>query len=204
MASQRVREDPAKRSQQILDMAVRLIGEHGCNGFTVGELARRCGLSKGGLLHHFETKDSLVLAIIDEAERSEVQALAPLVDAALGRPGDPPPREAVLAFLYAVFARSNSDPHLGRLYVRLKAEAFDPDHLAHASIFRREAAVLRLFTQILRPFTPEPESLARRLMALLHGLTLHRLLCEDPFDAFVEWKRAVDEMLPDTKPRQRQ
>lgn len=204
MGSQRIREDPAKRSQQILDTAVRLIGERGCNGFTVGELAERCGISKGGLLHHFETKDSLVLAIIDEAERSEIQALAPLVDAALGRPGNPPSREAVSTFLYAVFERSNSDPHLSRLYVRLKAEAFDPDHLAHASIFRREAAVLRLFTQILQPFAPDPESLARRLMALHHGLTLHWLLSETPFDAFAEWKRAVDEMVPSAEPRQRQ
>ena len=197
----RRREDPEVRSREILNEAVRLIGERGCNGFTVDELARRCAISKGGLLHHFETKDSLLLAIIDEAERSEKEALTPLLKAALGSGGNEPSRDAVLTFLRAVFARSNSDPNICRLYVRLKAEAIDPAHLAHASIRRRDTATLEVFTRVLAPFTQNPSSAARRLMAMQDGLTLQSLLAEAPYDPFQEWMQAVEQFLPSEKPR---
>lgn len=192
----RTRENPEVRSRRILEEAVRLIGERGCNGFTVDELAKRCEISKGGLLHYFDTKESLLIAIVEEAERSEIEALAPLIENALGNSKDGPSRDAALALFSAIFARSNEDRDLRRLHVRLNAEAVDPAHLAHASIRRREAAILGLFTRVLTPFTEDALSAAHRLTALLHGLTLHCLLAETPFDPFVEWMRAVEQALP--------
>lgn len=192
----RTREDPEVRQRLILHEAIRLVGERGCNGFTVDELAKRCGISKGGLLHHFETKEALLLSIIDEFERSETEALGPLIDRALDHTGEGPSREAVLAFLTAAFARSNNDPDLGRLYVRLTAEAIDPVHLAHASVRRREAATIALFTRMFTPFSPDPGGIARRAVALLHGLTLQNLLGGAVFDPTAEWVRAVEQMLP--------
>jgi AcrR family transcriptional regulator len=193
----RTRENPEVRQRLILREAILLVGERGCNGFTVEELAKRCGISKGGLLHHFETKEALLLSIIDELERSEAEALSPLAGRALDHAGGGPSREAVLAFLAAAFRGSNHDPDMGRLYVRLTAEAVDPAHLAHASMRRRETATIALFTRLFSPFSPNPQGLARRAMALLHGLTLQSLLGKTPFDPAAEWMEAVEQMLPE-------
>src|ERR1700741_3608955 len=62
----RRRMDPELRRQQILDEAIRLIGQLGYQGFTVQELALRCSLTKGGLLHYFGSKEQLLVAILEE------------------------------------------------------------------------------------------------------------------------------------------
>ena len=68
----RVREDPKVRRSQIVDEAIRIIGEYGYYGFTVQALAERCQLSNAGLLHYFGNKDDLLLALLDEPDATRV------------------------------------------------------------------------------------------------------------------------------------
>lgn len=48
----------------IIDAAVRLICEKGTAQFTLDEVARKAGISKGGLLHHFKGKEELILGVV--------------------------------------------------------------------------------------------------------------------------------------------
>jgi AcrR family transcriptional regulator len=56
------RPDPASSStrDRILDAAQDLICTGGIGGFTLDAVARLAGTSKGGLLYHFSSKDSLI------------------------------------------------------------------------------------------------------------------------------------------------
>jgi AcrR family transcriptional regulator len=50
--------------QKILDAANAVIHEKGFSGFTIEEVAREAGISKGGLLHYFKSKDELVKGMV--------------------------------------------------------------------------------------------------------------------------------------------
>jgi AcrR family transcriptional regulator len=53
------------RKPQILDAALRIISERGSRDVTLDEIAQAAGLSKGGVVHYFDSKE----AIIKEAVR---------------------------------------------------------------------------------------------------------------------------------------
>ncbi|RUO75914.1 TetR/AcrR family transcriptional regulator [Idiomarina seosinensis] len=48
----------------IIDAAERLVAEQGAAHLTFDALCQRTGISKGGLLYHFENKDSLLAAML--------------------------------------------------------------------------------------------------------------------------------------------
>lgn len=48
----------------ILEEAMKIASVHGIQGITIGELAKKVGMSKSGLFAHFENKDNLQLEIL--------------------------------------------------------------------------------------------------------------------------------------------
>ncbi len=46
--------------QQLLDIAVRILAERGEKALTLDAVARSAGVSKGGLLHHFPSRNDLL------------------------------------------------------------------------------------------------------------------------------------------------
>lgn len=48
----------------LLDAAEHVLFEHGTQALTLAAVARRAGVSKGGLLYHFPTKDALITALV--------------------------------------------------------------------------------------------------------------------------------------------
>lgn len=51
--------------EQILEAATELLAKHGYAAFRVAAVAQEAGVSLGGQLHHFPTKDSLVIAVLE-------------------------------------------------------------------------------------------------------------------------------------------
>lgn len=193
----RTRENPEVRRGQILDEAVRIVGERGYHGFTVQELAQRCGISNAGLLYHFPSKDQLFLAMLQAYEAQESAVMAPVValtQRALERNEDS--AMAVLELFRTMIDRAASQPHIGRLYMVLQSETLDASHPAHASFRARETATLSLFATVVRPFTDQPHVTARQLLALMDGLALQWLRGGQEFDILAEWDRAVAMLLP--------
>ena len=56
--------DATRRS--VLAAAAEIVVRDGAAKLTLDAVAERCGLSKGGILHHFSTKDSLISAMIED------------------------------------------------------------------------------------------------------------------------------------------
>ena len=56
---------PTDIRHRILDAAERLILAEGVPGLTIAAAAAEAGLSKGGLLHHFGSKEALLAALMD-------------------------------------------------------------------------------------------------------------------------------------------
>jgi AcrR family transcriptional regulator len=61
--------------QTILDHAASVATKLGLEGLTIGHLADDLGLSKSGLFAHFQSKESLQLAVVDFAAERFVEAV---------------------------------------------------------------------------------------------------------------------------------
>lgn len=60
------KKDPAQVRRQLLDQAARLSVEEGMAGISLQDVAAAAGVTKGGLLHHFPTKQALVEAMFTD------------------------------------------------------------------------------------------------------------------------------------------
>jgi len=56
----------AATRRSVLVAAAEIVVRDGASKLTLDAVAERCDLSKGGLLHHFSTKDSLIAAMIED------------------------------------------------------------------------------------------------------------------------------------------
>lgn len=50
--------------ERLIDAALETAQEHGIAALTLGAVAKHAGVSKGGLLHHFPSKDALIEAML--------------------------------------------------------------------------------------------------------------------------------------------
>jgi AcrR family transcriptional regulator len=196
----RTRDNPEVRREQILEESISILGRLGYHGFTVQELAERCGLSNAGLLYHFPSKNQLFVAVVEELERREIRALAPLITAVERNETSGVPLTAIIDLLHAMVSRGGTRPELVRFYAVLQSESLDEGHPAHDSFRERERAVLELFTRLVTPYVAEPRSTARQLLALMDGLRLQWLRADESFDVVTEWVRAVALLVPALAP----
>jgi AcrR family transcriptional regulator len=64
-----------QRREQILAAATTVIAERGFWATSWREVADACGITVTGWLHHFETKETLLLAVLDRRDRPDVASL---------------------------------------------------------------------------------------------------------------------------------
>ncbi|MPY51956.1 TetR/AcrR family transcriptional regulator [Streptomyces acidicola] len=79
----------------ILDAAIRVTERDGITGLTLESAAEEAGVTKGGLMYHFRTRDDLLLAI----QKHLTAAWEEQLDAELGKPlAEASARETVEAY----------------------------------------------------------------------------------------------------------
>ncbi|MGO9087039.1 MAG: TetR/AcrR family transcriptional regulator [Candidatus Sulfotelmatobacter sp.] len=73
------RETPVDSRQEILRTAARLFQQRGYDATSMNDVAAALKLSKGGLYHHFQSKDEILFEIMNHAmEITEDRVLAPV------------------------------------------------------------------------------------------------------------------------------
>jgi AcrR family transcriptional regulator len=193
----RVRENPAVRRARIVDEAIRIVGERGYNGFTVQALAERCELTNAGLLHYFESKDKLLISLLEEIERREIDAISPAVEMALsdGENVDTA-KQVIFDVLLNIGTNFVRDTELGRFLTVLLAESLDPMHPAHSWFRLVEDETRTLFARLSRRLVSDPESKGRQLLAAMHGLQLQWYRSGCGFDFASAWEVMICDLLP--------
>lgn len=182
---------PARRSyaksaairQRILDACIQAFGLSGFYGATMKDIAARAEMSHTSLLHHFPTKESVLLAVLDYRDKRSTEVW----QAELDKLGNTP-ENTVRSMLAAVMA-NELEPGLAALHASLSAEATNPEHPAHA-YFRNRYRIFREYYQDrfeemldlgqLRT-TLAPRALAFIFVALLDGLEVQWLYEQDHF-----------------------
>ena len=196
-SSNRRRDDPEIRREKILDEAIQIIGRRGYHGFTVQELAQQCGLTNGGLLYHFGSKEQLLLAVLEERDWRETAMVISIAGPAAREAGrSDSSLDAVLKLLRAIVERSTAEPELTRLDTVLQSEALDQGHPAHGYFRARETMVLDVFAKMVAPHVADARCVALQIYALLDGLQRRWLWADRKFDIVAEWDRALARLLP--------
>jgi AcrR family transcriptional regulator len=89
----------------LIDAALQLVGERGPSAVSVREAARRAGVSPGAPFRHFPSRDALMNAVAEEAQRrfrAEIEAALSAAPA-----GDPLGRFRCLGLAYLRWAMKN-------------------------------------------------------------------------------------------------
>ena len=89
----------------LIDAALQLVGEGGAEAVSVREAARRAGVSPGAPFRHFPSRDALMRAVAEEAQRRFRAEIAAALAAAA--PGDPLGRFRCLGLAYLRWAMRN-------------------------------------------------------------------------------------------------
>ncbi|OON82550.1 TetR/AcrR family transcriptional regulator [Streptomyces tsukubensis] len=163
----------AKRLE-IIDQAVAMFGEVGYRGASLRVIANRGGISHTGLLHHFPTKESLLLAVLEHRDHMDEAWLTR--DGAAGV--DQLRRLTELAEL------NTTRRGIVELFSVVAAEATSAEHPAHGYFVRRYensvASTALAYAQardegVLRADV-DPDTAAQQLVALMDGLQVQWLL----------------------------
>lgn len=78
--------------EKILEAAYRVVQQHGAGHLTLENVAWEAGVSKGGLLYHFRSKDDLIRGMVEEHVRQEERHMHENL-------GEDPDAKAILRFV---------------------------------------------------------------------------------------------------------
>ena len=123
------------RRQRILAVAERLLARNGWRSTSLAQIAKEAGVSAAGLLHHFESKEHLLNAVLDARDADD--------DAHADRSGD------LIAELIRVPERFGRAPELVGTYPVLLAENIAPDAPLHDRLHNRYRDAVDIITSII-------------------------------------------------------
>ena len=189
---QRARSDEQRaiRRQTILDTAAAMLEEMPVSELTLNELSRRVGLAKSNVLRYFDSREAVLLELLDSLSREWLAHLAEAIPSAVRRRAGFERRAEQLA---GVVARSlAARPVLCDL---LSAQAAVLEHNvsteAIASFKRRGVAHAATFGELIRHALPElSEDQAWRLvlgaLLLASSLWAHATPPQAVLDAYAQ------------------
>ncbi|MFC8683163.1 TetR/AcrR family transcriptional regulator [Microbacterium ureisolvens] len=177
----RSRPETLAKRRDILDAAVEIFGSKGFAGGTLQEIADQVGMTHAGILHHFGSKDQLLLQVLQHRDETDVADLEEqhIPD------GMPLFRHLVrTAFVNAHRAG------IVQAYVVLSAESVTDDHPGR-DFFQKRYQTLR--TEVAHAFAvvcaergvTEPATVAyasTSILAVMDGLQVQWLLDPDDVD----------------------
>jgi AcrR family transcriptional regulator len=118
--SVRNRRPPGVRREQILAVATEMFGNAGFRGVSLADIAAEVGISQPGLIHHFRSKEELLIAAL---ERRDAESSRHIEEAF---------RDSTVVDALLSLCRYNmANPVSMRLYAVEAAESLEPGHPAH-------------------------------------------------------------------------
>ncbi|QNE35236.1 TetR/AcrR family transcriptional regulator [Leifsonia shinshuensis] len=169
------RPETERKRKEILRAAIETFGTKGSTNGTLGDIAEQVGMTHAGVLHHFGSKNNLLLEVLEFRDWDDVAHLA---DQHI--PGGP----ALFAHLVGTAQRNALRPGIVQVFTVLSAESVTEDHPATAYFQERyrnlrhevDAAFRALCAQegVTDPDTIDKA--AASILAVMDGLQLQWLL----------------------------
>ncbi|WP_333770749.1 TetR/AcrR family transcriptional regulator [Streptomyces sp. IBSBF 2435] len=173
----RTRSDRGERRAGIIQAATEVIGERGYRGATLAAVAERVGLTQQGLMHHFPTKEALLVAVLDARDQWDTAS------AALRG------REWPLDIVAELVEYNATRPGIVQAFTVLVGDSVTDGHPAQEHFRERYARVRAGGADALRAAYGEslpggltPERAAALLAAVMDGLQIQWLLDPEAVD----------------------
>jgi len=182
------------RKQRILTVAQRLLTRNGWRSTTLAQIAGEAGVTPAGLLHHFESKEQLLHAVLDARDLDD--------DSHSDRAGD------LLAQIVGVADRFSRAPELVGTFTVLLVESILPDAPLHDRMLARHRDALDIVADAIRRGQADgsyrtdfdPAVKAVEIVAFVHGMETTWLL--DPSIPLTEvFKQYAETLARDFAPR---
>jgi AcrR family transcriptional regulator len=179
------RLSPDERRSEILQRTREMIAQRGPEGLSLRSVARWCGMSAPGLLHHFDGLKPLLEAVLAARDEEELAAF----EAAL------PPDAGLIDWADTVVAVSATRIEENRHFDALETRAIaDPEHPAHD--YYRQIYRMRPFPATValaaRDYPRDPVKVVDVLVTVVDGLRLRWLRSTETPDYEADWLRIRD------------
>jgi AcrR family transcriptional regulator len=153
------------RRQRILAVAERLLARNGWRATSLAQIAKEAGVTPAGLLHHFESKEQLLNAVLD-ARDADDDAHADY------RSGD------LITELSRVPERFERAPELIGTFTVLLVENIAPDAPLHDRMHKRYRDAVNIITEIIKrgqrdgKFRPDFDAVTKavEILAFINGM----------------------------------
>lgn len=182
------------RRARILDVAVEHFAQWGFHASSLARIAKDVGITQGGLLHHFRSKEDLLVSVLRHADEQDA-----------GRFFAPEPDGTVDLFEALIdLARHNGErPGRTRMFNVLAAEASEVGHPAHGYFVRRYETVISQSVGALRAAVAKGElrqdidceGIASEIAAVMDGLQLQWALATQTYDMAGRLRAYLDRLL---------
>ncbi|MGY2488918.1 TetR/AcrR family transcriptional regulator [Cupriavidus sp. CP313] len=169
-------EMSAQTKARILTASVESLAELGYAGTTMSEIAERVGLTRAALIYHFESKNAMMVAVMNALYDEMAVRFAAAAPAFLT------PKDRLLAVLDTMGNHASSINQMALIELLLAARR-DPgfrDEVAPL-VARREAAFDKAWSDLIGNFKTAPrlEVLRDLAVAALRGYTIGKSLSDD-------------------------
>ncbi|WP_077087763.1 TetR/AcrR family transcriptional regulator [Mycobacterium rhizamassiliense] len=152
------------RKQRILEVAQRLLTRNGWRATTLAQIAGEAGVTPAGLLHHFESKEQLLHAVLDARDLDD--------ESHADRAGD------LLSQISQVAERFDRAPELLSTFTVLLVESILPDAPLHDRMLARQQAASEIVAAAIRNGQADgsyrvdidPAVKAVEILAFIHGM----------------------------------
>ncbi|GAB2507435.1 TetR/AcrR family transcriptional regulator [Paramicrobacterium agarici] len=181
----------AAKRESILKAALSVFGTRGYNNAALAEIAAEAGMTHAGVLHHFGSKEGLLVAVLkyrDGEETSGVQAREQVEG------------PAFLEHMLDTVIENMSRPGVVQTYAVLSAESVTDDHPAQDYFRGRFAGLRRKIAGVIasmahRDVDGEVQDAANAVIAVMDGLQVQWLLDPDAVDMPRTVAMILDELI---------
>lgn len=169
---------------EIMSVARGYFSKNGFYATSMREIAKACDLTQAGLLHHFSSKEELLMKIIEERDAVQGDRFEKAQGTWVQR-------------ILGIAREDMSNKTEALLFSTLAAEAEDPTHPAHSFMVKRYQDTVALFAGYIaknagrdKP-TAQDQVESRIVVAIWDGLQLQWLI-EDSFDMIPVFEIALN------------
>ncbi|QAY61388.1 TetR/AcrR family transcriptional regulator [Microbacterium protaetiae] len=171
----RSRPETERKRTEILKAAIETFGAKGSTNGTLADIAEQVGMTHAGVLHHFGSKQNLLLEVLSYRDASDVEDL--------DEKHIPDGPALFLHLVRTAFANAHR-PGIVQVYTVLSAESVTDDHPAREFFEKRYATLRREVADAFRVLcaragVKEPATVAAAsasILAVMDGIQLQWLL----------------------------
>lgn len=139
-------------------------------------LLNEVGCSKQTFYNHFDSKDDLIVAVIDEHHRWWSSEIRDRIERAAG----PDPRGQILAMFDVMDTIIHEPEYRGCIYINAAVEFPQPHHPAHQSARRAKADGVALLADLAaQAGATNPEMVAQEIDMIIEGALITRQVSPD-------------------------